>query len=125
MAFEDDRQQTLWRHVENFTPRFLAAHADGAVVRASCTLKDSEAVMASFRGPAVARAGSGVCYGYFERAARRRGLAGRQRASADGRPSSNSAPDDAQANAGPVARRRAAILKSCSGSSICLTRGTC
>ena len=59
--------ETLWRHVENFTPRFLAAHEDGAVVRASCTLKDSEAVMASFPGPAVARAGSGVCYGYFER----------------------------------------------------------
>jgi glycolate oxidase FAD binding subunit len=67
LAFEDERQQTLWRHVENFTPRFLTAHEDGAVVRASCTLKDSEAVMASFPGPAVARAGSGVCYGYFER----------------------------------------------------------
>jgi glycolate oxidase FAD binding subunit len=67
LAFEDERQQTLWRHVENFTPRFLAAHEDGAVVRASCTLKDSEAVMESFPGPAVARAGSGVCYGYFER----------------------------------------------------------
>ena len=67
LAFEDERQQTLWRHVENFTPQFLAAHEDGAVVRASCTLKDSEAVMESFPGPAVARAGSGVCYGYFER----------------------------------------------------------
>jgi glycolate oxidase FAD binding subunit len=66
-AFEEERQQTLWNHVENFTPRFLAAHPDGAVVRASCTLKDSEAVMASFPGPALARAGSGVCYGYFER----------------------------------------------------------
>ena len=67
LAFENDRQQTLWRHVENFTPQFLAAHDDGAVVRASCTLKESEAVMESFPGPAVARAGSGVCYGYFER----------------------------------------------------------
>ena len=67
LAFEDERQQTLWRHVENFTPQFLSAHEDGAVVRASCTLKDSEAVMESFPGPAVARAGSGVCYGYFER----------------------------------------------------------
>jgi len=67
LAFEDERQQTLWRHVEDFTPRFLAAHEDGAVVRASCTLRDSEAVMQSFPGPAVARAGSGICYGYFER----------------------------------------------------------
>jgi glycolate oxidase FAD binding subunit len=68
LAFEQERQQTLWRHVENFTPQFLAAHQDGAVIRASCTLKDTEAVMESFPGPAVARAGSGVCYGYFERA---------------------------------------------------------
>jgi glycolate oxidase FAD binding subunit len=67
LAFEDERQRILWRHVENFTPQFLAAHEDGTVVRASCTLKDSEAVMQSFPGPALARAGSGVCYGYFER----------------------------------------------------------
>jgi glycolate oxidase FAD binding subunit len=68
VILEEEGQQTFWRHVENFTPEFLAAHQDGAVVRASCTLKDSEAVMQSFPGPAVARAGSGVCYGYFERA---------------------------------------------------------
>jgi glycolate oxidase FAD binding subunit len=67
LAFENDRQQTLWRHIENFTPQFLASYDDGAVVRASCTLKEAEAVMGSFPGPAVARAGSGVCYGYFER----------------------------------------------------------
>ena len=66
-AFDGEDQQTLWRHVENFTPRFLAAQEDGAVVRASCTLKDTQAVMESFPGPALARAGSGVCYGYFER----------------------------------------------------------
>jgi glycolate oxidase FAD binding subunit len=65
-AFENDRQETLWRHIENFTPSFLAKHQDGAVVRASCTLKDSEAVMKSWSGPALARAGNGVCYGYFE-----------------------------------------------------------
>jgi glycolate oxidase FAD binding subunit len=66
VAYEDHRQQTLWAHLENFTPKFLTRHADGAVVRASCTLKGLEGVMASFEGPAVARAGSGVCYGYFE-----------------------------------------------------------
>jgi FAD/FMN-containing dehydrogenase len=52
--------------VEGFTPQFLAAHEDGTVVRASCTLKELEALMASFPGAAIARAGSGVCYGYFE-----------------------------------------------------------
>ena len=69
VALDNDRQQTLWRHIEEFTAQFLARHADGAVVRASCTLKEVEAVMASFEGPALARAGSGVCYGYFERCA--------------------------------------------------------
>jgi FAD/FMN-containing dehydrogenase len=68
MAFENGRQETLWRHLEDFTPRFLARHADGAVVRVSCTLKELEAVMASLECPALARAGSGVCYGYFEEA---------------------------------------------------------
>jgi glycolate oxidase FAD binding subunit len=66
VALEEDRQSELWQHVENFTPTFLARHTDGAVVRASCTLKEAEAVMESFPGPAIARAGNGVCYGYFE-----------------------------------------------------------
>jgi FAD/FMN-containing dehydrogenase len=68
-AFENDHQRALWRHVEEFTSAFLSAHDDGAVVRASCTLKEVEALMASFPGAAIARAGSGVCYGYFERSA--------------------------------------------------------
>lgn len=66
VAFEDSRHGTLWYHVEEFTPQFLEKRPDGAVVRASCTLKELEAVMESFEGPSVARAGSGVCYGYFE-----------------------------------------------------------
>ena len=66
-AFENDNQLTLWRHVQDFTPQFLAAHEDGAVARTSCTLKELGTVMAAFPGPAIARAGSGVCYGYFAR----------------------------------------------------------
>ncbi|HLK49581.1 MAG TPA: FAD-binding oxidoreductase [Bryobacteraceae bacterium] len=68
VVLEDYRQETLWRHIENLTPRHLERHADGAVVRVSCTLKGVEAVIGSFPGPALARAGSGVCYGYFEQA---------------------------------------------------------
>jgi glycolate oxidase FAD binding subunit len=67
VAFEDARQQTLWTHIGDFTPRFLRAHPNGAVVRVSCTLKEVEGVVASFDGPVLARAGSGACYGYFER----------------------------------------------------------
>jgi glycolate oxidase FAD binding subunit len=66
VAFEDSRHETLWQHLQEFTPWFLETRPDGAVVRASCTLKELEAVMESFEGPSVARAGSGVCYGHFE-----------------------------------------------------------
>jgi glycolate oxidase FAD binding subunit len=69
LAFEGERQDNLWRHIQEFTPGFLASHLEGAVVRVSCTLKETQAVMERFEGPAVARAGSGVCYGYWEKAA--------------------------------------------------------
>jgi glycolate oxidase FAD binding subunit len=62
-----ERHATLWEHIQNFTASFLYDHEDGAVVRASCTLKDLDSVIASFPGPALARAGNGVCYGYFAR----------------------------------------------------------
>jgi len=65
--FDGEQHEALWQQIAEFTPGFLAKNADGVVVRASCTLKDVEAVMASFEGPAMARAGSGICYGYFER----------------------------------------------------------
>ena len=65
-ALEGPRHEALWNTIESFTPTFLERNRDGAVVRASCTLKGLEEAMASFQGPALARAGSGVCYGYFE-----------------------------------------------------------
>ena len=67
VALDDAGQQTLWRHIEDLTPRYLEKHAEGAVVRASCTLKGVGETLDSFKGPALARAGSGVCYGYFDR----------------------------------------------------------
>jgi glycolate oxidase FAD binding subunit len=68
MPFEGPRQDDLWNRLENFTPWFLERNQDGAVIRVSCTLKGLEGVMASFDCPALARAGTGVCYGFFERA---------------------------------------------------------
>jgi glycolate oxidase FAD binding subunit len=59
-------ETAFWRAIEDFTPRYLDTHKDGAVVRVSCTLKELRAVMQSVPGPAVARAGSGVCYAYFK-----------------------------------------------------------
>lgn len=57
----------FWRRIQEFTPRYLDAHPDGAVVRISCTLKELRAVIGPVPGPAIARAASGVCYAYFNR----------------------------------------------------------
>jgi glycolate oxidase FAD binding subunit len=65
VALEDAQHEELWAHIREFTPKFLEDHPQGAVTRTSCTLKEVETEMGSFDGPALARAGSGVCYGYF------------------------------------------------------------
>ncbi len=65
----------FWRAIQNFTPGYLYTHPDGAVVRVPCTLKEVKAVMQSVGGPAIARAGSGICYAYFEHAAEAAGFA--------------------------------------------------
>jgi glycolate oxidase FAD binding subunit len=67
-AFEGPEQELLWRHIGDFGPRFLRRNADGAAVRVSCTLKEVACVLESFPGPGLARAGSGVCYGFFAQA---------------------------------------------------------
>jgi len=66
VALDESRHETLWSYVAGLTPRHLEQNAEGAVVRASSTLKGVAETMGSFPGPALARAGSGVCYGYFE-----------------------------------------------------------
>ncbi len=66
LAVETGCPDGFWTEVENLTPQFLHRQPNGAVVRVSCTLKDLQSVMESFPGPAVGRAASGVCYGYFE-----------------------------------------------------------
>jgi glycolate oxidase FAD binding subunit len=59
-------ESAFWRAIQDFTPRYLDAHEDGAVVRVPCTLKELRAAMQPIPGSAIARAGSGVCYAYFE-----------------------------------------------------------
>ena len=59
------QEQALWRKVREFTPDFLRDHPEGAVIRVSCALSEVGAVLDTLPAPAVARAGSGVCYGYF------------------------------------------------------------
>jgi glycolate oxidase FAD binding subunit len=67
-TLKDDEQDTLWTHIREFTPRFLAQTRDGVVVRVSCTLKELPRVIDSIEAPVVARAGTGVAYAYFSRA---------------------------------------------------------
>ena len=67
-ALEGAEEEALWHKIRELTPQFLAEHEDGAVVRVSCTLSDVGRVLESLPTPALVRAGSGVCYGYFARA---------------------------------------------------------
>ena len=66
VALDGAPHEEFWRQAEDFTPRFLAAHTNGAVVRVSSTLMDLEKFMAPLDVAAMARAGSGVCYIYFD-----------------------------------------------------------
>jgi glycolate oxidase FAD binding subunit len=58
-------EAALWRSIREFTPHYLEANPEGAVVRVSCPIAEAAAVAATAPGPVVARAGSGVCYAYF------------------------------------------------------------
>jgi glycolate oxidase FAD binding subunit len=62
---EGAEEQALWRKIREFTPGFLRDHPEGTVVRVSCTLSEVAGVLDSLPAPAIARAGSGVCYGHF------------------------------------------------------------
>ena len=64
-VYEGDAEARLWNEVREFTPAFLRNNAEGAVVRVRCTLSEVGAVLDALPAPAVARAGTGVCYGYF------------------------------------------------------------
>jgi len=66
-VLEDVEQARFWRQVQEYTPHFLEKFAHGAVVRVSCMLAELKEAMDSFPTAAIARAGSGVCYGYFNR----------------------------------------------------------
>ncbi|MDQ2946383.1 MAG: FAD-binding oxidoreductase [Acidobacteriota bacterium] len=75
-AVEGDKEAELWKHIREFTPRFLEAHENGIVVRIACKLTEVGGVLESLPDPAIARAGSGVVYGHFEDGSQRQGAAG-------------------------------------------------
>jgi glycolate oxidase FAD binding subunit len=65
---EGAEEDVLWRDIREATPQFLREHDNGAVMRVSCVLSDIGRALEALPVQASARAGSGVCYGYFERA---------------------------------------------------------
>ncbi len=67
-ALDENEARKLWLAVRETSPTWLTAHPEGAVVRVSCTLSEVGTVLENLPGPALARAGTGVCYGYFENA---------------------------------------------------------
>jgi glycolate oxidase FAD binding subunit len=67
VILEGKEEARFWRQVQEYTPHFLEKFAQGAVVRASCTLAQVTEIMASLETAVIARCGSGVCYAYFTR----------------------------------------------------------
>lgn len=67
-AIEGGEEEALWEEIREFTPRFLAAHPKGVVVRTPCALSEVGKIMEELPLPAIARAGSGVVWGYYSQA---------------------------------------------------------
>jgi glycolate oxidase FAD binding subunit len=67
-AMEGGDEDALWEEIREFTPRFLETHPNGLVIRTPCALSEVGTVMDELAAPAIARAGSGVCWGYYAKA---------------------------------------------------------
>lgn len=67
-VLEGSEESRLWDRIRELTPQFLRENENGVVVRISCTLSEVGRVLEALPAPALARAGSGVCYGYFPQA---------------------------------------------------------
>lgn len=64
-ALENEAEELLWNGIQEFTPRYLALHPNGTVVRRRATLRGLRAAFAGSEAPVVARAGTGVAYAHF------------------------------------------------------------
>ena len=63
-AGKDVECEPFWRNIQEFTPRYLDANPAGAVTRYSTTHTAMPGLISALEGAAIARAGSGVVYGY-------------------------------------------------------------
>jgi glycolate oxidase FAD binding subunit len=71
-VLDEEQEFSLWDNIREFTPDYIRDHDEGAVVRVSCALSEVGHVLESLPTPCIARAGSGICYGYFPEARRLR-----------------------------------------------------
>ena len=55
----------FWEYIQNLVPQFLAKHHEGAIVRISCALDQVGPIMERLIVPAIARAGTGIIYAFF------------------------------------------------------------
>ena len=62
---EGDEEAELWRGIREFTPAYLEQHPSAVVVRISSKLSEIGALLEALPEPALARAGTGVVYAYF------------------------------------------------------------
>jgi glycolate oxidase FAD binding subunit len=67
-VLEGSEESKLWERIREFTSQYLRENENGVVLRISCTLSEVGRVLEALPAPALARAGSGVCYGYFPQA---------------------------------------------------------
>jgi len=67
-VLEGGDERDLWNKICEFTPAFLDENGGGAVLRMSCALSEVGRVLDWMPATALARAGAGVCYGYFPQA---------------------------------------------------------
>jgi glycolate oxidase FAD binding subunit len=68
-AVDGAEEEALWEEIREFTPRFLSEHETGVVVRIPCAISEVGQVLEALPTPALARAGSGVCWGYYSQLA--------------------------------------------------------
>ena len=81
---EQEAESELWRAVEDFAAAGVEANPESVVVRAGCPMLALGAVLAAARGPALARAGTGLAWLRYENAAAaREGIAALNAAGAD------------------------------------------
>lgn len=57
--------EPVWEEIREFTPQFLVANPEGAMIPIVAKLTEMAEVMGRLKVPAIARAGSGVIYAHF------------------------------------------------------------